>query len=1225
LRKETKYVAEALEPRLLLTAAVLVKDINPDTVASAPSAGFTLGSKSFFTADDGVSGREVWVSDGTSAGTTLLKDIRAGATGSSPILLGILNNALYISASNGTGTQLWRSDGTAAGTVSVKEMGSALRNFQVFNGVGYFISSNTNALWKTDGTAAGTQLVDNSLIFNSILVANNLLYFVARNTANGTELWSSNGTVAGEVLLEVDPGPGNATPVMLTPAGGQLFFRAFDGTDTALWKTNGTPQGTVKVVTIQSIENLTGLNDLVLFQGFTDATRLWRSDGTPEGTYPISDAAPIYASGTTPFAEANGLIFYERAVGSVNDGHEGLWKSDGTAAGTAMVMPYDVPDSIGGFEPVGNNIFFAFSHSGNLELWKSDGTVDGTVLVSSPFRQIGAPIAQLGSQTLYSLADHRGLELWKTDGTAAGTSIVKDINATPLGSDPKALVDVNGTLFFTASNGVWKSDGTAAGTVLVKALDPLFTSTHERDAGVNLNGQYIFTANNQLWRSDGTAQGTILLKSNIPTNLDLGPTTPPSELFATNGYALFDGITQNGNMQLWRTDGTVAGTSLLMDFTGVNNFPSNFTLFNGFVYFTPVRRSTPNNTSLWKTDGTPQGTVMVNPSVSVMRPVEYKQKLWYSGCDTVSGCEPWTTDGNGPGTKFTELYTGLSGSKPSDFVVSNGMLYFSAENSASRGLWKTDGTVNGTKIVGLINNPTNVNGTIFGTINSRILTYNGSFQATIQGPTGTQANITAGNGILFFTNGSSIWISDGSTAGTVKLADQPVPLFDPARLVLTTFNNAVYFRAVDPVLGNELFKLTPPIARTSGPYTIGIGNNVTLEASSSFDPDSSATLSFAWDLDNDGIFGETGSAAAMGDEIGPKPTFKSASIAAGSYPVSLRVTNTLGFTSQLSTTVIVRTSRFIGTPGNDVFRVMLVGDHVDFYENVPAGGVPTFSIPLGKFSVVFVDPSDGNDTFMTNYRPFLQYIGGAGRDTFIATGGDWLFGDISSMGIGSFAVGGNATMLFQLAQHLDSLSIFDTAKVKSDAGARVFRVHSLSIQDNGMLDITSNPLVVDTGGLEGIRALIKSNQLFSSSNIAGRVIGAIINRNDAGGPLYSTFGGENLAGGEILVRYTTIGDVNLDNQVSISDFIDLAAHIGQWPATWQDGDLNGDDAVSIADFIILSSNFEQGAQTPAEAPLASALTTATGKRRKLGRVYHISPARRQSRPVLLAKGWAEKR
>src|SRR3954468_3613554 len=138
-----KYLPEALEPRVLL-AAVLVKDINTQAASSSPSAALTLGNIALFAADDGLHGRELWASDGSGQGTTLLMDIRPGSSGSSPTPLGVFDDYLYFSADDGVhGNELWRTDGTAQGTTLFKDFQPSTATtiftpFVLFNGEAYF-------------------------------------------------------------------------------------------------------------------------------------------------------------------------------------------------------------------------------------------------------------------------------------------------------------------------------------------------------------------------------------------------------------------------------------------------------------------------------------------------------------------------------------------------------------------------------------------------------------------------------------------------------------------------------------------------------------------------------------------------------------------------------------------------------------------------------------------------------------------------------------------------------------------------------------------------------------------------------------------------------------------------------------------------------------------------------------------------------------------------------
>ncbi len=122
----------------------------------------------FFVANDETHGEELWKSDGTAAGTVLVKDINPGALGSAPKELANVGGRCFFAASDDThGRELWKSDGTEAGTVLVKDIeagsGEAVPTEIVDRGgVAYFSAESTTSgleLWKSDGTEAGTTLV----------------------------------------------------------------------------------------------------------------------------------------------------------------------------------------------------------------------------------------------------------------------------------------------------------------------------------------------------------------------------------------------------------------------------------------------------------------------------------------------------------------------------------------------------------------------------------------------------------------------------------------------------------------------------------------------------------------------------------------------------------------------------------------------------------------------------------------------------------------------------------------------------------------------------------------------------------------------------------------------------------------------------------------------------------------------------------------------------------
>ena len=148
-------------------------------------------------------------------------------------------------------------------------------------------------------------------------------------------------------------------------------------------------------------------------------------------------------------------------------------------------------------------------------------------------------LAALGGLLIFAANDAaHGRELWRSDGTDAGTALVKDIAPGPAGSDPEPLLEVAGTLYFTADDGVhgrelWRTDGTEAGTSLVKDINPSGDSLLWHDPYPTFRSYAVagdlllFAADDgsetELWRSDGTEAGTVLVKD-IEPGLAAAPT-----------------------------------------------------------------------------------------------------------------------------------------------------------------------------------------------------------------------------------------------------------------------------------------------------------------------------------------------------------------------------------------------------------------------------------------------------------------------------------------------------------------------------------------------------------------------------------------------------------------------------------------------------------------------------------------------------------------------------
>lgn len=225
-----------------------LKDIYPGG-SSNPSYFTNVNGELYFSALDAAHGIELWKSNGTAAGTLLVKDIYPGSNGngspynnSYPGNLTNVNGTLYFSATDAAhGYEIWKSDGTAAGTVLLKDIypggnSSNADNLTIVNGTLYFTAADAThgtELYKSDGTSAGTLLVKD--IYPGVAGSNpqgltnvnGTLYFSATDAAHGTELWKSDGTAAGTVLVqEFDPGAGSGTPGNITVINSITFLTA---------------------------------------------------------------------------------------------------------------------------------------------------------------------------------------------------------------------------------------------------------------------------------------------------------------------------------------------------------------------------------------------------------------------------------------------------------------------------------------------------------------------------------------------------------------------------------------------------------------------------------------------------------------------------------------------------------------------------------------------------------------------------------------------------------------------------------------------------------------------------------------------------------------------------------------------------------------------------------------------------------------------------------------
>lgn len=411
---------------------------------------------------------EVWVSDGTDAGTTLLKDINGTADGSicsnsywgpgytdrMPV---IFNNEIYFLATDGPhGVEVWKTDGTAAGTVMLKDIHPGYQgyfdpqfNYPYFTELdgALFFAANDGVhgfeLWKTDGTEGGTVMVkdisaDGTYGSNPehLINFNGTLIFTARDDVYGYEIYKSDGTEAGtELIKDIVPGiygsmndgyAGSIDP-QFTVSGDYLYFTGrIDETLPVyfyLFRTDGTDAGTINLnndlMDVANFCDVDGMCYFYAFDGDYDHTTLWKTDGSIGGTTRVSNAANLSASNLAhSFYDFNGQLYFYSFTTDLTS--VGLGKSNGTDAGTTMITEFEglasIPD-VHDFNRDGSSPYFFYhalkkiSDSGmSIRLVQTNGTTAGTAVFPGvqPFRST----AFLDGDIYFAGIDSTAEEVW---------------------------------------------------------------------------------------------------------------------------------------------------------------------------------------------------------------------------------------------------------------------------------------------------------------------------------------------------------------------------------------------------------------------------------------------------------------------------------------------------------------------------------------------------------------------------------------------------------------------------------------------------------------------------------------------------------------------------------------------------------------------------------------------------------------------------------------------
>ncbi|HVE72220.1 MAG TPA: Ig-like domain repeat protein [Thermoanaerobaculia bacterium] len=756
----------------------LVADLNPLTDSAAHSSPYfvtrqALNGAALFVARGPDGSEAIWRTDGTSEGTYVLLpvDLPGGVIGPSTVFLD--GNTLYLGVYQSDGYRVWKTDGTAAGTVAVTAPRSdAIYVAAVMNGGVVFFGSGLREL----------------------------LFF------NGSDFVTLATLRTGSV------GGGTYFPRM----GGHLYV----GTETGLWKSDGTVAGTTKILNAP-MSRLGASGNRLFFEGI-DATagrELWTSDGTAAGTRLVADlrpgAASLFGQSSAMAAFGNGVLF----IGANGE----IGTSDGTAQNTRILLTGGVQRSSPSIAVVGSTAFFTFDDGVHgRELWRTDGTTAGTRLVrdaSDGDTQTSTLFA--GATLVYYYGGDRTTkyELFESDGTEAGTRRVTPDRSGWRGSGTSyQTMTTNGdAVFFSAETAVegiepWFREGADLRPVGNLAMEAAGSSLP--DSFFAGSDSVLFSAMNRFWRTDGTAEGTRQV---------------------TNGGGMALGVSGNAlyfsrpRASLFRTAET-GSEILIRNFDRGFNIPSvlDVTAIGGNTY---VRADDGRDTLLYRTDGTAGGlTALLPGALDGPGPLVdvAGQPYFLVGGDgavyTTNGTPETTRSVARPDDRYTWPLSSL--------IPFNGELYLFAEHQRDREsvLWKFSGTAGHAEVVkrfpgnSYIERPPaatakellfswqadsqhpnqlwKTDGTADGTVMIR------EFSTGCCGTSFTKL-VSLGDRVVFGVDdgvhGIEPWVSDGTEAGTVLLRDiHPTAPSNPQSFVIA--DGIIYFTATDPEHGAELWQ-----------------------------------------------------------------------------------------------------------------------------------------------------------------------------------------------------------------------------------------------------------------------------------------------------------------------------------------------------------------------------------------------------------------------------------
>lgn len=601
--------------------------------------------------------------------------------------------------------EIWRTDGTVAGTSLWRDGEGELCAMSRFGGHVYVLAAlNRLRLIDADTGTVGADLPQAVCgESHTLYVAGGRLVFVGPPAGDpaGRVLHVSDGTAAGTQPLTL---PGNiypGYPIQAAVMGQRFVFQAgFSGVytlDTAMAAITPLPGrlvglGNGDIATLDGAAFLSGNDE-------THGQEPWRSDGTPAGTGMLQDLWAASNDGLSwtdpalPAAALGARLYFVRLAPATQGGRRELWRTDGTAAGTAGIAPAAVGGNVTDVVALDHGLAFSVAgagEAGGMAVYRADADLNlaAPLWTDASIPSLLQPIPGdgvlfdcdgSGSGNVCALAPGQSQPAIVAPALQSGRRVLR---LGQLGAAALFLVSEGGS---GDSRGLWRSDGTAPGTFRIAAdLYVPYAGIPSAVASLVHVGQLWFLACDAvpefcgLYVTDGSAGGTRRVAALASSSGDIEPLGSRVAVLAGDG-----------DVQLWVSDGSEAGTQALGSFAGAAR--TGLAAADGRVHFVAGTAPMP---VYYVSDGTASGThaVTLPPQTrpSVAAPLALGADMVVFRCFAPAlGDELCVTDAAANGVTVHDLFPGPASSSSQFLGRAGDSIYFAADDGEhGRELWR---------------------------------------------------------------------------------------------------------------------------------------------------------------------------------------------------------------------------------------------------------------------------------------------------------------------------------------------------------------------------------------------------------------------------------------------------------------------------------------------------------------------------------------------------------